>query len=666
MISITRAAAFCNNEVAYLAWVADPPTIPDCLGFHIVREHLAADGVTVEQERPLASYVAFKGQRNSDWLAQNTSVWPVQKFTWRDLTLRKLRNKVERRIEPPRVRYRIRAVGPLQPGREPVVVVPESHTDFKTKAVVPHTYDGKPRPLAYLSPPAFTNVISATSVLPPFTSTFTNGILSTQFLLRVLSEDGKIEPGELERRLKAPGDTRRTYLSGEVLPLIRGFFDQPGGRFHAALYELEDEELVGLLAEKADRIDLILSDAGSGVDDEGGPSEKGKKATAYDTRNAPARALLRKLARKRGARFKMQDRLFNGSGHIAHNKFVVYVDDAGVARSVLTGSTNWTWSGLAGQSNNCIRIDHDEVAGAYLAYWTRLREDKQPTPDPTSAKNKDANQGDELKEADRTPLSLAPAGAPAIQVWFSPNMPGKEQPPSPRAKNAPSPSPDMDQLFSLVRKARRAIFFLVFMPSRGGINSIVSEAVALGLKDTSLDVIGAISDSQAMWGFEASHEGPSGKKVPSWSPHVFSQAGVSVVRATALTDKEIGRQLGDFEIDEKLTVGRAIIHDKVVVTDPQDPERCMVAFGSHNLGYKASYSNDENLVIVRGHQPLALAYTAHILDVYDHYRFRAVEAELSGRKRGPAATEAEFDGFLRVDDRWQEETGRRLAAYFTE
>lgn len=59
--------------------------------------------------------------------------------------------------------------------------------------------------------------------------------------------------------------------------------------------------------------------------------------------------------------------------------------------------------------------------------------------------------------------------------------------------------------------------------------------------------------------------------------------------------------------------------------DPMDPDTCVVAFGSHNLGYKASYSNDENLVIVRGHQALALAYTAHVLDVYDHYRFRAVE-----------------------------------------
>ena len=42
------------------------------------------------------------------------------------------------------------------------------------------------------------------------------------------------------------------------------FFAQPGGRFHAALYELEDEQLEGFLAANAERLDLILSDAGSG------------------------------------------------------------------------------------------------------------------------------------------------------------------------------------------------------------------------------------------------------------------------------------------------------------------------------------------------------------------------------------------------------------------
>jgi phosphatidylserine/phosphatidylglycerophosphate/cardiolipin synthase-like enzyme len=568
------------------------------------------------------------------------------------------------------VRYRIRAVGRQQPGLEPVVVVPESHHERNTGMEVTHTYTGTPIPLAYLTPPAFTNAIEVTSNRPPFRSTFTNGILSTQFLLRVLTEDSVIEEHELESHLKTPNDWMRAYLAGDVLPIVHDFFNQPGGRFHAALYELEDQELVDLLKANAPRIDLILSDAGSGTDDDAEPDDDGKKPTIYDTRNSPARSALRALADAPGSTFRMQDRMFNGSGHIGHNKFVVRVDATGKARSVLTGSTNWTWSGVSAQSNNCIRIDDDDLAAAYLAYWQRLHDDALPLPVPLNVRASGVHQGDKLRGDDRTPLQKTLPTGVSLEAWFSPNIPGKSQPPSKSAPPA-SPPPDMDRLFSLMRKAQRAIFFLVFLPSRGGINSIVSEAVTLGQKDTTLNVIGAISDTQAMWGYVAAKKAPSGEKIPASSPHIFQSGGVSVIRATALTDKEIHRELGDFRIDEKLTApgGKAIIHDKILVIDPLDPENCVVAFGSHNFGYKASYSNDENLVIVRGHQALAEAYAAHVLDVYDHYRFRAVEAELSARKNSSSvagtAADPRWDGFLDTTDRWQLKSSRRLSDYFT-
>lgn len=144
---------------------------------------------------------------------------------------------------------------------------------------------------------------------------------------------------------------------------------------------------------------------------------------------------------------------------------------------------------------------------------------------------------------------------------------------------------------------------------------------------------------------------------------------MSVVRASALADKAMIGSLGDFKFYETLTafggVG-AIIHDKVVVIDPMDPQNCVVAFGSHNLGFKASYCNDENLTIVTGHQPLALAYTAHVLDIYDHYRFRAKQNEKSAAKKGGQAAPPpqDFSGFLSVSDSWQKTAGRRLSSYF--
>jgi phosphatidylserine/phosphatidylglycerophosphate/cardiolipin synthase-like enzyme len=161
-----------------------------------------------------------------------------------------------------------------------------------------------------------------------------------------------------------------------------------------------------------------------------------------------------------------------------------------------------------------------------------------------------------------------------------------------------------------------------------------------------------------MWQFRPAKKKPDGTKVPAWSPHTFRTANVDVVRATAMTDREIRRQVGDFSNDETLTLGKAIIHDKILVVDPFDPDKCLVAFGSHNLGYKASYSNDENLVIVRGNEGLAQAYAAHVLDVWDHYRFRAAEAERSEKNQQG------WDGFLMTGGSWQAKASRRLSRLF--
>lgn len=58
----------------------------------------------------------------------------------------------------------------------------------------------------------------------------------------------------------------------------------------------------------------------------------------------------------------------------------------------------------------------------------------------------------------------------------------------------------------------------------------------------------------------------------------------------------------------------AIIHDKLVVIDPFSPE-CAVTTGSRNLGYRASYNNDRNLLIIRGNRALAEAYAAHVINI---------------------------------------------------
>src|ERR1044072_4720183 len=105
MSKLTTAKAWCNNEVAYLAWKTDGK-IDGCLGFMITRIHLDDQGKEVER-RILPAWVAFKSQSNPNWVEQDMSVWPVQKFSWRDLTLRRSRDTLEVRPGSLKARYEI-------------------------------------------------------------------------------------------------------------------------------------------------------------------------------------------------------------------------------------------------------------------------------------------------------------------------------------------------------------------------------------------------------------------------------------------------------------------------------------------------------------------------------------------------------------------------------
>ena len=133
MARIVNARAFANNEVALLAWSIDE-AIPECLGFDITRIYPESG-----EEQPLAAWVPFRGQTNTGMQAQSTRVWPIQKMSWRDLTLRKRRDRLSRRPDEVTVRYRVRAVGRFKPGMEPVPLDPKAPK-----------YDGAPIPLLSL------------------------------------------------------------------------------------------------------------------------------------------------------------------------------------------------------------------------------------------------------------------------------------------------------------------------------------------------------------------------------------------------------------------------------------------------------------------------------------------------------------------------------------
>src|SRR5262249_50323328 len=150
---------------------------------------------------------------------------------------------------------------------------------------------------------------------------------------------------------------------------------------------------------------------------------------------------------------------------------------------------------------------------------------------------------------------------------------------TPQTRTAP---PDLKVVFALMKQAKQAILFLVFNPGRtaeGGedVNTVVAAGIDFGRLDPSLFVSGAISDPTAMPGYTSPPKGsstPSAVKPPL--PAIFVPNGapnVLIIRAAAIDDL-----IGDFQ-RELLTIGHAIIHDKIVVIDPMSEKDCVVITG---------------------------------------------------------------------------------------
>ncbi len=599
---IVSARAFANNEVAYLAWWLDA-AIPGCLGFDITRIYPDSG-----EEQPLATWVPFKGQGNASWAAQTTRVWPVQKLTWRDLTLRKRRDRPARRAGEDWVQYRVRAVTRFRPGLTAVPV----------DAGAP-PYQGPPLPLAYSGEGVLTNRVRVTQRHGDMRATFTNGILSAQWLRRALQEQGEpLTHESVLRHMATPGDPIRAYLTGDVADMLKELITrtaaEPGSKLHLALYELWDEELVDLIARHKDSIRLILTNSSK------------EKTAGWDARNAPTRQTLLPLLGP-----EMLSRMFNNA-HIGHNKFAVFQDADGVARAVLTGSTNWTPTGLCGQSNNAILIESEALATAYLNYWHSITTDTERfvSPEPPSAPTRNVQGAALRSENAATHPSIKLADGSQLTLWRAPNTHA--------ATKGDALPPDLHEVYDLLAKAQDAIFFAVFLPSQSGRASVIEEVIRVAGANPSLVVLGCVSDVMAMPNYVPPTRGRHDKRV---QPAVYDNRNVHMARAVALSKDDI---VGSFE-SELLSVGKAIIHDKIMVIDPLS-DSCAIVLGSHNLGFKASYENDENLLIIRGNRSLAEAYMVHVLDVYEHYRYRALQRDMKDKGK-------QLDGgALATDDSW--------------
>lgn len=461
-----------------------------------------------------------------------------------------------------------------------------SNRTFRYK-VVP--LEGTPGHLTQMTnlPAIISNEVTISSEMSGgFNAFFNRGLISTQRVARAFK--GKPTKGPLLARVADEKDPLRASLSGDMVEALTGFAAraEKSGKIYAALYELGDEQLLKTLEHLGDKLAVVLSN--SVVTD---PQTK-KKSDG----NEDARTRLGKTAAVEWNRIMP-------SNHIGHNKFLVYVDKNGDAQAVLFGSTNWTPTGLCTQTNNTLIVEDPKLAKRYLDYWKQLAAD-------TKAAKQDAKnlQAATLRTWDAAGKDFNLPGE-KVESWFSPNTPKA------RGKNTATEKhpPDMAALVDRINHAQHAILFLAFYPGAPSIANWAADALR---KNKALFVRGCVTNKSASEGFYYELKGMTPpKKVKGVKAPVKQDP--RVIGAEAFDGKIIPKQWQK----EILSAGFAIIHDKIVVIDPFSDD-CVVVTGSHNLGHKASFNNDENLAIIEGNKKLAVAYATHVLDVYDHFAWR--------------------------------------------
>jgi phosphatidylserine/phosphatidylglycerophosphate/cardiolipin synthase-like enzyme len=546
-----------NGDHTCLVWLpADRKPIAGCRGFTIRR---------VVQGSPDVYLHGFVGFSDTDKF-DPTAPWkhPVQRFMWWDY------------------------------GVKPGQVVQYS--------VVPVTGDQNHLQLATNQASALTPPMTISGQATPNVSAYFNkGIVAAQWVSRVLESLGSPPPkiADLIAATAPPKNALRNELSGLLRPQILDMLadvKKNNGEIYAALYELNDPELKAALKALGKKCHLILANGAFSPKDD-------------NDENKAVRAELKSVV-------DLHNRLVP-QGHFAHNKFLVCCDSAGKPQRVLSGSTNWTMTGLCTQANNGIIIRDPKLAQYFLDEWNLLAKAGNTYP-PSLAKT---NGG--------TKTNIFNVDGATIAQWFAPTDKGQ----------------DLDYARKLINASKQGILFLFFNPgvfvgddkpeSKWTLlqNILFRHHQGTANYDGSLYIRGVVNQEIAGLTTESTGDKPA---KPS------ARAALDPSAATPVTLFNGGKQppqhLGYESMVPKNIkdtfhnwateiLGAGVhIHSKVVVLDPFG-ENPVVMTGSHNLGFKASSKNDDNLMIIQGNAPLAAAYAANIIAIYQAYRWNAYVEE---------------------------------------
>jgi phosphatidylserine/phosphatidylglycerophosphate/cardiolipin synthase-like enzyme len=424
-------------------------------------------------------------------------------------------------------------------------------------------------------------------VTPKIEAYFNRGIVAAQWVSRRLGITAhNLQTAKLRKVIETPGDSFRNYLAGPL-----------GARLFELLAEAAKDKrhIYAALYELHDaELEAALAKCGKKahvVLANGSVKKKGQD------QNDEAR---KKLAKK----VDLHDRM-TAPRALGHNKFLVICDAAGKPRWVWTGSQNWTMTGLCTQANNSVLIGDRDLAAEFRKQWDLLKTNADASPPA-------------LKKANSKSRGIA-IGATKGRLWFTPTV----------------DQVDLEEARKIISGAKQAILFLMFNP--GPADTLLTKIIDRARK-------GAAGKKLYIHG--AINQDPSTAKNPVklFDESNWERADFEVVLPAAIDEatKFFRREM------KKLPKTFAMVHSKVVVIDPFGAHPVVIT-GSHNLGPKASGTNDENLLVIRDAPGLAGAYASNIMAVYNQYRwrFRRAVQPVSKRWKGLKDSDTWQQGYLK-------------------
>lgn len=375
----------------------------------------------------------------------------------------------------------------------------------------------------------------------------------------------------------------QTWLSRGLMEALIAFIDaaQPGEGLHLFLYEFAKEDYFeALKAAKARGVKLeILYDS----------IVKGGKGPSLESKPLITKFGLDDVARGR-----------KGSGlNISHNKFMVLTGTDAKPKSVWTGSTNFTDSGVYAQTNVGHVVVGPTLAQVYLDWHQAI----------FNASEKSA--ADSRKETMK--LTTVPAA----------KLSGTTLVLSPRTTIEA-----VTECATLVSGAKRMVCFTAPFALHDDIENALIKAPA--------QVFGLLNKDGVVG--KALHDAPN----------------TQLAAAGAINEKSILEKWQGKLQAESMQHSGVFIHTKIIMVDPLSNNPIVIT-GSANFSNNSSKNNDENQLFIAGEKEVADVYLGEFMRMFDHYYFRD-HAKLIAKEKASMAKKKEKGSpkgaFLDETDVW--------------